>query len=130
MNFCIPCEFLGKKTPKQRQQQTKQNNLRKNEMQKRLSVLFSNIVFLPNVKQLGSKTEYSYVTRNHMASFPFRILKPETSFNMCMPTMTLCSQKVNGPLRSKVQSSSSHSGKGCLSGELKGDDELLFFFFP
>lgn len=87
------------------------------------------LFFFQMWSNLGVKTEYSYVTRNHMASFPFRILKPETSFNMCMPTMTLCSQKVNGPLRSKVQSSSSHSGKGCLSGELKGDDELLFFFF-
>lgn len=53
---------------------------------------------------LGVKTEYSYVTKKHMASFPFRILKPETSFNIFMPSdsMTVSSQKVNGSLRSKV----------------------------
>lgn len=39
-----------------------------------------------------------------MVRFPFRILKPETSFNMFMPpdSITVCSQKVNDSLRSKV----------------------------
>lgn len=85
-------------------------------------------VWLPNVKHLGNKTEYSYVTRNDTASFPFRILKPETSFNIFMPSdsMTVCSQKVNSSLRSKAHLTQE---TGCLSGEAKGDGELLLVFF-
>lgn len=95
MNFCIPCEFCNNKKKKPKE---KWNT--KEAFSAVPQILFSFLMW----STLGVKTEFSYVTRKHMASFPFRILKPETSCNMFMPSdsMTVYSQKVNGSLRSKV----------------------------